>query len=176
MTSLILHFAFLFLIYHFSSAQTTITRWRGCDNIETMQNQTSKIKYQNCGIPMSRDDFLNFGFWILHFDFLIKMLQFYLAAAQFAVGDLPAPTTPSAKLTPAILVQEQLGWRLGLMPPAPASPDASRGGGPTSQMAAANLTLFETIDNKKIKNENVKCKMKDVIPTPRDSTVLIFDF
>jgi len=75
-----------------------------------------------------------------------KMLQFYLAAAQFAVGDLPAPTTPSAKLTPAILAQEQLGWRLGLMPPAPASPDASRGGGPTSQMAAGNLTLFETID------------------------------
>jgi len=31
-----------------------------------------------------------------------KMLQFYLAAAQFALGDLPAPTVPSARLTPAI--------------------------------------------------------------------------
>jgi type 1 glutamine amidotransferase len=58
-----------------------------------------------------------------------KMLQFYLAAAQFALGDLPAPTTPSAKLTPAVRAQEQLGWRLGLVPPA---------GDPS--------TLFETID------------------------------
>ena len=43
-----------------------------------------------------------------------KMLQFYLAATQFALGDLPAPTIPSAKLTPAIREQEQLGWRLGI--------------------------------------------------------------
>ena len=43
-----------------------------------------------------------------------KMLQFYLAAAQFALGDLPAPTVPSAKLTPAIRAQEKLGWRLGI--------------------------------------------------------------
>jgi type 1 glutamine amidotransferase/sugar phosphate isomerase/epimerase len=43
-----------------------------------------------------------------------KMLQFYLAATQFALGDLPAPTIPSAKLTPAILAQEKLGWRLGI--------------------------------------------------------------
>ena len=26
----------------------------------------------------------------------------------------PAPTTPSAKLTPAIRAQEKLGWRLGV--------------------------------------------------------------
>jgi type 1 glutamine amidotransferase/sugar phosphate isomerase/epimerase len=43
-----------------------------------------------------------------------KMLPFYLAAAQFVLGDLPAPTTPSAMLTPAIRAQEKLGWRLGL--------------------------------------------------------------
>ena len=43
-----------------------------------------------------------------------KMLQFYLAAAQFALGDLAAPTVPSAKLTPAIRAQEKLGWRLGI--------------------------------------------------------------
>ena len=42
------------------------------------------------------------------------MLQFYLAAIQFAVGDLPSPTTPSAWLTPAIRAQEKLGWRLGV--------------------------------------------------------------
>ncbi len=58
-----------------------------------------------------------------------KMLQFYLAATQFALGDLPAPTTPSAKLTPAIRAQERLGWRLALMP----SP-------------VKELTLFELID------------------------------
>jgi len=58
-----------------------------------------------------------------------KMLQFYLAATQFALGDLPAPTTPSAKLTPAVRAQERLGWRLVLMP----SP-------------VKELTLFELID------------------------------
>ena len=43
-----------------------------------------------------------------------KMLQFYLAATQFALGDLAAPTIPSAKLTPAVEAQEKLGWRLGI--------------------------------------------------------------
>jgi type 1 glutamine amidotransferase/sugar phosphate isomerase/epimerase len=43
-----------------------------------------------------------------------KMLEFYLAATQFALGDLPAPTTPSAKLTPAIAAREKLDWRLGI--------------------------------------------------------------
>jgi type 1 glutamine amidotransferase/sugar phosphate isomerase/epimerase len=43
-----------------------------------------------------------------------KMLQFYLAATQFALGDLPAPTIPSGILTPAIRAQEKLGWRLGI--------------------------------------------------------------
>ena len=58
-----------------------------------------------------------------------KMLQFYLAATQFALGDLPAPTVPSAKLTPAVRAHEQLGWQMALVP-AP----------------SAELTLFETID------------------------------
>ncbi len=43
-----------------------------------------------------------------------KLLPFYLAAAQFVLGDLPAPTIPSAALTPAIRAQEKLGWRLGI--------------------------------------------------------------
>jgi len=43
-----------------------------------------------------------------------KMLQFYLGAIQFAFGDLPAPTTPSGKLTPAMRAQEKLGLRLGV--------------------------------------------------------------
>ncbi len=43
-----------------------------------------------------------------------RMLDFYLRAAQFALGDLPAPTIPSGRLTPAIAAREQLGWRLGM--------------------------------------------------------------
>ena len=43
------------------------------------------------------------------------MLTFYLGAAQFVLGDLPAPTIPSARLTPAIEAQEKLGWRLGVV-------------------------------------------------------------
>ena len=43
-----------------------------------------------------------------------KMLEFYLAATQFALGDLEAPTIPSAMLTPAIRAQEKLDWRLGI--------------------------------------------------------------
>ena len=43
-----------------------------------------------------------------------KMLQFYLAAVQFAMGDLHAPTLPSGRLTPAIRAQEKLDWQLGI--------------------------------------------------------------
>lgn len=43
-----------------------------------------------------------------------QMLKFYFGAAQFALGDLQAPTLPSAQLTPAVKAQEQLGWRLGM--------------------------------------------------------------
>ncbi len=43
-----------------------------------------------------------------------KLLEFYLAGTQFALGDLPAPTLPSGKLTPALRAQEKRGWRLGI--------------------------------------------------------------
>jgi type 1 glutamine amidotransferase len=43
-----------------------------------------------------------------------KMLQFYFAAAQFALGDLKCSTVPSAWLSPAMVAQEKLGWRLAL--------------------------------------------------------------
>lgn len=45
-----------------------------------------------------------------------RMLQFYLAGIQFALGDLPAPTVPSGKLNAATRAQETLGWQLGLDP------------------------------------------------------------
>ncbi|HEV57143.1 MAG TPA: ThuA domain-containing protein [Phycisphaerales bacterium] len=59
------------------------------------------------------------------------MLQFYLAATQFILGDLPGPTTPSAFLTPAVRARERLGWATALVPNGRSSPPA---------------TLFETID------------------------------
>lgn len=43
-----------------------------------------------------------------------RLLPFYLAGTQFALGDLPASTIPSGKLTPALRAQEKLGWRLGV--------------------------------------------------------------
>lgn len=42
------------------------------------------------------------------------ILRFYLGAAQFVLGDLPAPALPSGRLTPALRAQERLGWRLGV--------------------------------------------------------------
>ena len=43
-----------------------------------------------------------------------KMLEFYLGALQFVMGDLDGSTTPSGALTPAVVAQEKLGWRIGL--------------------------------------------------------------
>jgi type 1 glutamine amidotransferase/sugar phosphate isomerase/epimerase len=42
------------------------------------------------------------------------MLRFYLDGAQFVLGDLPAATTPSAYLSPAVRAAEKLGWRIGI--------------------------------------------------------------
>lgn len=69
-----------------------------------------------------------------------KMLQFYLAATQFALGDLPAPTTPSAKLTPAVRAQEQLGWRLGLAVLVPEAPTLVDPIGKAWELGLAYLT------------------------------------
>ena len=37
-----------------------------------------------------------------------------LEPVAHALGDLPAPTIPSGRLTPALRAQEKLGWRLGV--------------------------------------------------------------
>ena len=42
------------------------------------------------------------------------MLQFYLAAAQFVLGDLDASTLPSAMATDTIRLHEKAGWRLAM--------------------------------------------------------------
>jgi len=43
-----------------------------------------------------------------------KILEFYLGAVQFIMGDLDGSTTPSNKQTPPVLAREKLGWRLGV--------------------------------------------------------------
>ena len=43
-----------------------------------------------------------------------KILEFYLGAIQFVMGDLDGSTTPSNQLTPAVLTREKIGWRLGV--------------------------------------------------------------
>jgi len=42
------------------------------------------------------------------------MLKFYLAAAQFVLGDLDAPTLPSAFVDDTIRSHERVGWRLSM--------------------------------------------------------------
>jgi type 1 glutamine amidotransferase len=58
-----------------------------------------------------------------------RMLEFYLGAVQFALGDLPAPTTPSSRLTPVVRAREKLGWRPAL-----------------ATYGCRKLTLFEAVD------------------------------
>ncbi len=43
-----------------------------------------------------------------------KILEFYLGAIQFVLGDLEGSTIPSAALSPSVVAQEKLGWRLAL--------------------------------------------------------------
>jgi type 1 glutamine amidotransferase/sugar phosphate isomerase/epimerase len=56
-----------------------------------------------CTIGHGPQDFLN-----------PKILEFYLGAIQFVMGDIDGPTTPSTRLTPAVLAQEKIGWRFGV--------------------------------------------------------------
>ncbi len=48
-----------------------------------------------------------------HINWDAPVLQHYLDAFQFVLGDLDAPATPSAGLTPAIRAREKLGIELG---------------------------------------------------------------
>ena len=43
-----------------------------------------------------------------------KILEFYLGAIQFVMGDIDGSTTPTNRLTPAVIAQEKLGWRIGV--------------------------------------------------------------
>lgn len=58
-----------------------------------------------------------------------KILEFYLGAIQFIMGDMDGSTTPSNRMTPAIAAQEKLGWKLEV-----------------TAWGLNKFTLFETID------------------------------
>ena len=64
-----------------------------------------------------------------HINWDMRILDHNFRAIQFILGDLPAPTTPSHKLTSSIIAQEKLGWRLGI-----------------AAYSFKDNTLFETID------------------------------
>jgi len=64
-----------------------------------------------------------------HINWDMKILQHYLDGFQFALGDLPSPTTPSNKLTAAVKAQEKLGWHVGIFP-----------------LNKTNTSFFETVD------------------------------
>ena len=56
-----------------------------------------------CTIGHSGEDFMN-----------PKILQFYLGAIQFVMGDLAGSTTPSNRLTPTVAAWDKRGWRFGV--------------------------------------------------------------
>ncbi|MCL4204337.1 MAG: ThuA domain-containing protein [Pirellulaceae bacterium] len=57
------------------------------------------------------------------------ILEFYLGALQFIMGDMDGTTTPSNRLTPAVAAREKLGWRLAV-----------------TAWGLHQFTLFEAID------------------------------
>jgi type 1 glutamine amidotransferase/sugar phosphate isomerase/epimerase len=58
-----------------------------------------------------------------------EILEFYLGALQFIMGDLDGSTTPNNRLTPAVVAQEKLGWRFGV-----------------TAWGLHKFTMFDTID------------------------------
>ncbi len=58
-----------------------------------------------------------------------RILEFYLGAIQFIMGDIEGTTTPSNRMTPAVAAQERLGWRIEV-----------------TAWGLNKFTLFETID------------------------------
>ncbi len=99
------------VLFSIDTAKTDLKRGRGFGNLERADGDFALAWIRNYGRGRA------FYCTIAHNPYVFwdpRMLQFYLGAIQFALGDLPAPTTPSAQLTPAVQAQEKLGWRLGV--------------------------------------------------------------
>lgn len=99
------------VLFSIDAEKTDLRQGRGFGQLERADNDFALAWIRSYGLGRT------FYCTIAHNPYVFwdpKMLQFYLGAIQFALGDLPAPTTPSAWLTPAIRAQEKLGWRLGV--------------------------------------------------------------
>ncbi|MCZ7639884.1 MAG: ThuA domain-containing protein [Verrucomicrobia bacterium] len=99
------------VLFSIDTAKTDLQQGRGFGQLERADNDFALAWIRSYGRGRT------FYCTIAHNPYVFwnpLMLEFYQDALQFAVGDLPAPTTPSARLTPAMRAQEKLGWRLGL--------------------------------------------------------------
>lgn len=99
------------VLFSIDTAKTDLTQGRGFGALERADNDYALAWVHAYGRGRV------FYCTIAHNPYVFwdaRMLEFYLRAIQFALGDLPAPTTPSAWLTPAARAAERLGWRLGV--------------------------------------------------------------
>lgn len=99
------------VLFSIDTEKTDLSQGRGFGNLERADGDFALAWIRNYGRGRV------FYCTIAHNPYVFwdpRMLKFYLGAIQFALGDLPAPTTPSAQLTPSIRAQEKLGWRLGV--------------------------------------------------------------
>lgn len=99
------------VLFSIDTAKTDLQQGRGFGQLERADNDFALAWLRSYGRGRT------FYSTIAHNPYVFwdaRMLRFYLDAIQFALGDLPAPTTASAWLTPALRAQEKLGWRLGV--------------------------------------------------------------
>jgi type 1 glutamine amidotransferase/sugar phosphate isomerase/epimerase len=99
------------VLFSIDNERTQAAQGRGFGNVVRPDNDYALAWVRNYGRGRT------FYCTIAHNPYVFwdaKMLQFYLGAIQFALGDLPASTVPSARVTPAIRAQEKLHWRLGI--------------------------------------------------------------
>lgn len=97
------------VLFSIDTERTDLRQGRGFGNLERADNDYALAWVRNYGRGRT------FYCTIAHNPYVFwdpMMLRFYLGAIQFALGDLPAPTIPSALVTPAIRAQEKLGWRV----------------------------------------------------------------
>ncbi len=98
------------------------------------------------------------------------MLRFYLGLIQFILGDLKAPTTPSAFLSPETRALEKLCWRLAASP--------SQGGSLLDHAATAEKSGFLYLEAKfrcKVSNDSEKRLDWTLTPEEREKIRLSLD-
>ena len=84
-----------------------------------------------------------------------KMLEFYLGAIQFVIGDIDGTTTPSNRLSPAVARREKIGWRLAV-----------------TAWGLHKFTLFETIDKTRNRPANIEGLLPAAAEIPKNDANL----